>query len=207
MFFMHTNIYNFIIILYTVTSRPKQFFFKFIQKLIYNNSVKPAGLWSVPLHTSRPIKTTIQLNIKQNNYCAPRCYLASGFLLRAWRPIVFCSHFSWPHTYMIYLYIRFIHYTRVCTSSPRPIPTILSRYPNGAARSGIFEGHVFVTLSSCRDARTLHRVGNKKNKGWRIQKNTRVPQTAGGRFRATILSWYKRRVLTIRMFIYIIILL
>jgi len=62
---------------------------------------------------------------------------------------------------MIYIYIVYATYITYI-SSPRLIPTILYRYPSGAARGGIFEGHVAVTLSSCRVARTLPGREQKK---------------------------------------------
>lgn len=153
--------------------------------------------------------------MKQYNYnCAPRFYLASGFLLRAWRPIVFCSHFSWVHAYMIYLYIINLYAFNI---THLYIIHLLSKtytyYFVPLSKRRRTRWHFRRTLR-CRYIIVLSRrsyityLGTKKNKGWRIQKNTRVPQTAGGRFRATILwPWYKPRLLTIRMFVYIIILL
>lgn len=140
--------------------------------------------------------------MKQYNYCAPRFYLASGFLLRAWWPIVFCSHFSWAHTYIIHLYIihlyvLYIVYTLYYIYNTHLYIHLLQD----------LQPLYFVPLSKRRRTRWHFRRARcryiivlvapliyyrveKKNKGWRIQKNARVPQTAGGRFRATIYYYH-----------------
>jgi len=74
---------------------------------------------------------------------------------------------------MLYTYITHLYMYIVYTSSRRPIPTILYRYPSGAARGGIFEGHVVVTLSSCRLVRTLRDREQKTKIRVDIQKNAR----------------------------------
>jgi len=62
-----------------------------------------------------------------------------------------------------------MHILHICTrSSRRPIPTItLYRYPSGAARGGIFEGHVVVTFILYRPVASLvhyYGIEDKKQK-------------------------------------------